>query len=61
MTTWTLLPNGGHVTLCEAVWAKREEDGPAAPPAPAGFAPPGWKVARRGGAARDHERAHACQ
>src|SRR2546421_453299 len=45
MTTWTLLPNGGHVTRCEAVWAKREEDGPAAPPATAGFAPSGWKVA----------------
>src|SRR5690348_6487418 len=44
MTTWTLLPNGGHVTRCEAVWAKREEDGPVAPPAPAGFAPSGWKA-----------------
>src|SRR2546430_8576925 len=45
MTTWTLLPNGGHVTRCEAVWAEREEDGPATPPAPAGFAPSGWNVA----------------
>src|SRR2546429_8018020 len=45
MTTWTLLPNGGHVTRCEAVWAKREEDGSVTPPAPAGFAPSGWKVA----------------
>src|SRR5437762_12363577 len=45
MTTRTLLPNGGHVTFCEAVWAKRAEDGPAAPPDPAGFAPSGWKVA----------------
>src|SRR5690349_11265069 len=45
MTTWTLLPNGGHVTRCEAVWAKREEDGPVTPPAPAGFAPSGWKAA----------------
>src|SRR5262245_35750090 len=44
MTTWTLRPNGGHVTCREAVRAKREEDGPAAPPAPPGFAPSGWKV-----------------
>src|SRR5262249_23701989 len=45
MTTWTLRPNGGHVTCREAVRAKREEDGPAAPSAPPGFAPSGWKVA----------------
>src|SRR5262245_47180302 len=51
MLTWTLLPNGGHVSLCEAVWAKREEDGPVTPPAPAGFAPWGWKV---GGGAEPH-------
>src|SRR6266516_4384286 len=51
MTTGTLLPNGGHVTRCEAVWAKREGDGPAAPPVPAGFAPSGWKVA---GSAEPH-------
>src|SRR5437763_9507621 len=44
MTTRTLLPNGGHVTFCEAVWAKRAEDGPATPPGPAGSAPSGGKV-----------------
>src|SRR5215831_1031448 len=49
MMIWTSRPNGGHVTRCEAVWAKREEDGPPAPLAPAGAAPPGWKVV--GGAA----------
>src|SRR5215470_5836517 len=51
MMTWTLLPNGGHVTRCEAVWAKREEDGPATPPAPAGLAPSGWKA---GGGTEPH-------
>src|SRR5215468_696259 len=51
MMTWTLLPNGGHVTRCEAVWAKREEDGPATPPAPAGLAASGWKA---GGGTEPH-------
>src|SRR5262249_32600798 len=51
MMTWTLLPNGGDVTRCEAVWAKREEDGPATPPAPAGLTPSGWKA---GGGTEPH-------